>query len=70
MLKLSERCLPGVLIHWAVVREPGTLFERIEEIAEKRGQAYGLLEDCRESDPDVVFDLMRVLRDGSLTTEF
>ena len=70
MSRISWRCQPGVLVNWAVVRDPGTIFERIEEIAERNAQAYGLLEDCRSAEPDAEFDLMRVLRNGTLTTEF
>ncbi|MCY1276895.1 hypothetical protein D3C76_619270 [compost metagenome] len=67
-MKRKIRRSPPPCARFAVVLNPGTLFEMVHVYAITLQDAQLWAADTRE--PDLEVDVMRVLPDGSLTTEY
>jgi len=64
-MTLKAKLRPSQGVHFAVVSNPGTMFERIEDYAQTLKQAV----ECQQCYDDPA-DVMKVLPNGELTTEF
>lgn len=62
---MKAKLRPSQGVNFAVVSNPGTLFEKIEDYAQNMAQALEA-KDCHD-EPTYI---MRILADGQLTTEF
>lgn len=63
-MTLQAKLTPSQGVHFAVVSNPGTIFERIEDYCQTLKQAI----ECKDCYDDPA-DVMRVLPTGELTTE-
>lgn len=61
----KAKLLPTNGVHFVVVSNPGTIFERIEDYCQKFTEALAC-KDCY----DIPVDVMKVKPNGDLTTEF
>jgi hypothetical protein len=59
---------PPPAAKFAVVLNPGTLFQQVDVYCSTLSNAEAWARDIRE--PNIEADVMKVLSDGSLTTEF
>ena len=66
-MKQQRKPKPPTAAKFAVVLNPGTLFQQIDTYCGTLQSAQAWLRDALE--PGVEADVMRVLPDGSLTTE-
>ena len=66
-MKQQRKPKPPPAAKFAVVLNPGTLFQQIDTYCGTLQSAQAWLRDALE--PGVEADVMRVLPDGSLTTE-
>jgi hypothetical protein len=64
-MTLKAKLGPSQGVHFAVVSNPGTMFERVEDYAQNLKQAV----ECQGC-YDAPVDVMKVLPNGELTTEF
>lgn len=64
-MTLKAKLLPTQGINFAVVSNPGTIFERIEDYCQTMAQAV----ECKGCYDDPA-DIMKVMPTGELTTEF
>lgn len=64
-MTIKAKPTPSQGVHFAVVSNPGTMFERIEDYAQTLKQAI----ECKRC-YDEPTDVMKVLPTGELTTEF
>lgn len=64
---MTRRPSPPPCANFAVVLHPGTLFESVDAYTLTYQEALAWAADLRE--PGVEVDVMRVNKDGSLTTE-
>ena len=62
---MKAKLLPTQGVNFCVVSNPGTLFERIEDYCQNLRQAV----ECKDC-YDAPTDIMKVLPNGELTTEF
>ncbi|MFG5862768.1 hypothetical protein [Metapseudomonas sp. CR1201] len=67
-MKRQIRNSPPPCARFAVVLNPGTLFQRVDVYAITLQDAQLWAADTR--DPGLEVDVMRVLPDGSLTTDY
>ncbi|MGF6692961.1 hypothetical protein M2318_003038 [Metapseudomonas resinovorans] len=67
-MKRQIRRSPPPCARFAVVLNPGTLFEAVDVYASTLQDAQSWAAETRE--PDLEVDVMCVLPDGSLTTEY
>ncbi len=64
-MSLKAKLTPSQGVNFAVVSNPGTIFERIEDYCQTLKQAI----ECKGCYDDPA-DVMRVLPTGELTTEY
>lgn len=64
-MTLKAKLTPSNGVNYAVVSNPGTLFERIEDYCQTMPQAI----ECKGC-YDCPADIMKVMPNGDLTTEF
>lgn len=64
-MTLKAKLTPTQGVHFVVVSNPGTIFERIEDYCQRLKEAI----ECKGCYDDPV-DIMKILPSGELTTEF
>ncbi len=62
---MKAKLTPSQGVHFAVVSNPGTMFERIEDYCQRFNEAV----ECKSCYDDPA-DIMKILPNGELTTEF
>lgn len=67
-MKQKRKPKPPPSAKFAVVLNPGTLFQQVDVYCSTLNNAEAWARDIRE--PDLEVDVMKVQPDGSLTTEF
>ncbi len=63
-----QRVSPPPCAKFAVVINPGTLFQQVDQYCSTRQNAEAWARDTRE--PGLEVDVMKVMPNGTLTTEF